>query len=210
MQNLHFKYDLNKKIINTFFYILCSIYICKSGIEINNICFSLICFFISLFLLVNLFIREYCKRDILLDNKNLYLQILHRKKIIDLSYVSSYSLNDPTIDTIFCKSKENICLFYKGRKNYISIKRIEMIEKKLLELNIKKNQSVISLKTKKIDLDYILILFLISIMVYLINVKNILNFWIILLFLLTISIYILKLLLIIIQIKKYRHTKMSA
>ena len=202
MENLYFKNDLSKKIINTFFYLLYCAYLCLSGLLIENFCFIVICFGIVLLILINLIVCEYCKRNIQFDNEKLNLKILYKNTTINLSHVSNYSLDNPTINTIFCKSNKNICLFYEGKEKYVSVKKMEMLEKKLSELNIEKTKPVINLKPKKINFDYLLVLFLISIMAYLLNAKKVVNFWNILIFIFIISLFLIKEIILLIQIKE--------
>ena len=90
-----------------------------------------------------MFVSEIIKRRVQLNENILILSFLNKKKEINLEKVLWYSKNmefDEIADSKFCKSNKNIILFYEGRKEFISVEEVELIENILIQHGI--SQSV--------------------------------------------------------------------
>lgn len=76
------------------------------------------------------------KRNIYIEDENLYYGTLWFCKTIEISKVLWYSENVENVAIFFCKSNNNICLFYDGKELYFSVKEKDAIKSLLSKHNI--------------------------------------------------------------------------
>ncbi len=133
MQQLSLCSSTIKKIINSIFLIsVCSIFV-FFGFFADNLIVKIVSFFVSGFCFADLLITEVIPKKVFFENGALSLKFLSKNLCINLQDVVWYSKNHKGTYTLFCKSNNNLCLFYHGRKHYVSIKEQDLIESYLLE-----------------------------------------------------------------------------
>lgn len=128
-----------KKIINSIFLIsVCSIFV-FFGFFADNLIVKIVSFFVSGFCFADLLITEVIPKKVFFENGALSLKFLSKNLCINLQDVVWYSKNHKGTYTLFCKSNNNLCLFYHGQKHFVSIKEQDSIESYLLENAVSKS-----------------------------------------------------------------------
>lgn len=146
---LNFTWDKTQRIFRILFYFLVGCYCLIVGTIVTAWYLSALFYFLTLTFILFLFVNEIINRRVELKENILILSFLNKKKEINLEKVLWYSKNEALneiADSKFCKSNKNIILFYEGKKEYISVKEIELIENILVQHGIP--QSVEENKTE--------------------------------------------------------------
>lgn len=136
---LNFTWDKTQRIFRILFYFLVGCYCLIVGTIVTAWYLSALFYFLTLTFILFLFVNEIINRRVELKENILILSFLNKKKEINLEKVLWYSKNEALIEisgSNFCKSDKNISLFYEGKKEYISVKEIELIENILVQYGI--------------------------------------------------------------------------
>ena len=169
MRRYNFKYDLYKVIVNCLFALTLLIYFCILTFLLKKIICSSLCLIAAVICLIYLFF-EIIPRKIYFENDYLYLKVLNISKKIYLKDVLWYSKKIPNEYHLFCKSFDNLCIFYKGKKEFISVKQNNELVDLLIKEKIPLSDENELLKHRWIDFLFNLIpCFIIIMNSYLIN-----------------------------------------
>lgn len=136
---LNFTWDKTQRIFRILFYFLVGCYCLIVGTIVTAWYLSAFFYFFAITFFIFMFVSEIIKRRVQLNENILILSLLNKKKEINLEKVLWYSKNEALNEIAgsnFCKSDKNISLFYEGKKEYISVKEIELIEKILVQHGI--------------------------------------------------------------------------
>lgn len=136
---LNFTWDKTQRIFRILFYFLVGCYCLIVGTIATAWYLSALFYFLTLTFILFLFVNEIINRRVELKENILILSFLNKKKEINLEKVLWYSKNEALNEIAgsnFCKSDKNISLFYEGKKEYISVKEIELIENILVQHGI--------------------------------------------------------------------------
>jgi len=136
---LNFTWDKTQRIFRILFYFLVGCYCLIVGTIVTAWYLSALFYFLTLTFFLFLFVNEIINRRVELKENILILSFLNKKKEINLEKVLWYSKNEALNEIAgsnFCKSDKNISLFYEGKKEYISVKEIELIENILVQHGI--------------------------------------------------------------------------
>ena len=140
---LNFIWDKTQRIFKILFYFLVGCYCLIVGTIPTTWYLSAFFYLFAITFYIYMFVSEIIKRRVELKENILILSFLNKKKEINLEKVVCYSKNmefDEIADSKFCKSNKNIILFYEGRKEFISVEEVELIENILIQHGI--SQSV--------------------------------------------------------------------
>ncbi|MBE6351726.1 MAG: hypothetical protein E7060_02130 [Treponema bryantii] len=146
---LNFTWDKTQRIFKISFYFLAGIYCLIVGTIPTTWYLSAFFYLFAITFFIFMFVNEIINRRVQLNENILILSFLNKKKEINLEKVLWYSKNmefDEIADSKFCKSNKNIILFYEGRKEFISVEEVELIENILVQHGIP--QSVEENKTE--------------------------------------------------------------
>ena len=116
----------------------CSIFV-TFGILVDNLLVKILSFSIFAICFADLFIIEVIPKKVFFEDGVLELRYLSKNICIKLQDVVWYSKNDTGLYTLFCKSDNNLCLFYHGKKHYVSIKEQDIIETYLIKNEVPKS-----------------------------------------------------------------------
>ena len=136
---LNFIWDKTQRIFKISFYFLVGIYCLIVGTIPTTWYLSAFFYLFAITFFIFMFVSEIIKRRVQLNENILILSFLNKKKEINLEKVLWYSKNmefDEIADSKFCKSNKNIILFYEGRKEFISVEEVELIENILIQHGI--------------------------------------------------------------------------
>lgn len=134
---LTFVWNIFFRIVNFLVYFLFGTYFVLIGILAPSWYVSVLFYVLSFVCFVILLFKQIIKRRVVIEETSLILCYLNKKRKIDLTKVLWYAKNAHCTDSLFCKSKKNICLFYEGKKECISVKEIDVIENILIQNGIK-------------------------------------------------------------------------
>lgn len=128
----------------------------------TGLCFinSKICYLFFLFtfiMIIYLFLFSF-KKKIYFEKDFILIKCLFFTKKIFINDIISFSCNISKIETLFCYSYKNICLFTKKKKICISPKNLQFFKDKLIENNIREN--TIHKKYNNIVINYLICLFM--------------------------------------------------
>ena len=140
---LNFIWDKTQRIFKISFYFLVGCYCLIVGTIATTWYLSAFFYLFAITFYIYMFVSEIIKRRVELKENILILSFLNKKKEINLEKVLWYSKNEALneiADSKFCKSNKNIILFYEGRKEFISVEEVELIENILIQHGI--SQSV--------------------------------------------------------------------
>jgi len=146
---LNFTWDKTQRIFKISFYFLAGIYCLIVGTIPTTWYLSAFFYLFAITFFIFMFFNVIINRRVQLNENILILSFLNKKKEINLEKVLWYSKNmefDEIADSKFCKSNKNIILFYEGRKEFISVEEVELIENILVQHGIP--QSVEENKTE--------------------------------------------------------------
>ncbi|MBO5118160.1 MAG: hypothetical protein J6C25_11725 [Treponema sp.] len=149
MIKLNIRYDKSMRIINLLFYTGSIILLISSFFMQTFLIAKIFSMLLFVFIAFAFFMDEFLPKKIFVDNNYLYLSILNKKKSILLDRIISFSKNQETCNSFFCKSNKNYCLFYEGKEIFISIKEEALLDKIFDEKNILKKESELNLSISK-------------------------------------------------------------
>lgn len=139
IMQLNFTWDKTQRIFKISFYFLVGCYCLIVGTIPTTWYLSAFFYLFAITFFIFMFVNEIINRRVELKENILILSFLNKKKEINLEKVLWYSKNEALNEIAgsnFCKSDKNISLFYEGKKEYISVKEIELIENILVQHGI--------------------------------------------------------------------------
>ena len=160
MERLTVKCDAKKKISNIIFFVGLLIFFGISSYFSDSSLINIISFVLFIILFILFSLDEVLPKKVFLKDGLLCLRILGFSKCITIKDVLWYSENTKNIYSLFCKSSENLCLFYNGKKVFISIKEKETLKKELELNNVFRENQNIYLNPYKINFPYRLRIYL--------------------------------------------------
>jgi hypothetical protein len=128
------------KIISSIIFLIsaCSIFF-AFGILADNLIVKILSFLIFGFCFADLLLMEIIPKKVFYEDGVLELKYLGKNICITLKDVVWYSKNNKGTYTLFCKSNNNLCLIYHGKKHYVSVKEQDFLESYLLENAVQKS-----------------------------------------------------------------------
>ena len=136
---LNFIWDKTQRIFKISFYFLAGIYCLIVGTIPTTWYLSAFFYLFAITFFIFMFVNEIINRRVELKENILILSFLNKKKEINLEKVLWYLKNEALNEIAgsnFCKSDKNIILFYEGRKEFISLEEVELIENILVQHGI--------------------------------------------------------------------------
>ena len=133
---LKFVWDTPERIFWIASNLLIIVYCILTGIIAETWYLSALFFLFGAAFFVFLMINDVINRKVFIEENVLTIEFLWIKKKIQLDKVLWYTKNNIFEKNLFCKSNNNICLFYETKKEYISVKEIEYIENILIQNGI--------------------------------------------------------------------------
>ena len=128
-----------KRISSIIFLINACLIFVAFGILADNLVVKILSLSIFVFCFADLLIIEIIPKKVFFEDGVLELKYLSKNICIKLKDVVWYSKNDTGLYTMFCKSNNNLCLFYHGKKHYVSIKEQDIIESYLIKNEVPKS-----------------------------------------------------------------------